>query len=294
MKQTDYIVIQANMVNDLKLSGNRLIIYALIHGFCKDGTHEFFGSINYICEWTNLSRNTVISALKSLVDDKLITKREYQENNVKFCAYSIGSAKIAPVVQNTDKGSANSALGGSAKIAPNNNNSNDKIKDKEEKELKEKFAAFVFSYKKAGGKVRGVETEFSDFTKRHKDWKQIIPYLEMALQREIKARNQAKVNKQFYPEMKMLQTYLGKQRAWELYVTIGENIKEEEYTPSGNYSLAWDDASNAYMYIGYYYDGMDLADGYTDDTRPNGAKVILNNARGTIIWNREIKKWLRN
>lgn len=167
---------------------------------------------------------------------------------------------------------------------------NKQNKDKE-KELKEKFSAFVFSYKKAGGKVRGVETEFNDFTKRHKDWKQVIPYLEMALQREIKARNTAKLNKHFFPEMKMLQTYLGKQRAWELYVTIGEKIESEVYTPSGNYSLMWDEPSNAYMYIGYYYDGMEVADGYTNDNRPNGAKIILNNARGTIIWNSQTKKW---
>lgn len=172
-----------------------------------------------------------------------------------------------------------------------NNTSNNNITNNKEKELKEKFANFVFSYKKAGGFVRGVETEFNDFTKRHKDWEQVIPYLEMALQREIKARNTAKLNKHFFPEMKMLQTYLGKQRAWELYVTIGEKIESEVYTPSGNFSLMWDEPSNAYMYIGYYYDGMEVADGYTSDNRPNGAKIILNNARGTIIWNSLTKKW---
>lgn len=104
MKRSDFILIQAPMVTDLKLSGNRLIIYALIHGFCKDGEHEFKGSINYICEWTNITRNTVISTLKSLVDDGLISKREYSANNVKFCAYSIvvGSAKTAPQKDNNN------------------------------------------------------------------------------------------------------------------------------------------------------------------------------------------------
>lgn len=122
MKDTDYIVIQAQMVTELGLSGNRLLIYALIHGFSKDGVHEFRGSINYICEWTNLTRNTVISVLKSLVDDGLITKREYIENNVKFCAYQIrGSAKIALPVQSTTSKREDTTNLGSAKIAPNNN-----------------------------------------------------------------------------------------------------------------------------------------------------------------------------
>lgn len=122
MNRSDYIVIQAPMVTDLKLSGNKLIVYALIHGFCKDGKHEFIGSINYICEWTNLTRNTVISTLKALVLEGLLLKREYEVNNVKCCAYSLGgSAKIAPVVQNLQNGGAENDDCGSAKNAPNNN-----------------------------------------------------------------------------------------------------------------------------------------------------------------------------
>ena len=122
MKDTDYIVIQAPMVSDLKLSGNRLIIYALIHGFCKDGEHKFNGSINYICDWTNLTRNTVIATLKSLVKDGLILRQEQNINNVKFCSYTIGSAKIAPVVQKECECGAKNDIGSSAKITPNNIN----------------------------------------------------------------------------------------------------------------------------------------------------------------------------
>lgn len=152
MKETDYIVIQAPMVTDLKLSGNKLIVFALIHGYCKDGVHEFNGSINYICEWTNLTRNTVIATLKALVDDDLIRKHEYTANNVKLCTYTLGgSAKIAPVVQSSidlDKdgsvknalGSAEIALGGSAKIAPNNivTNIDNNISSEKENIIKKK------------------------------------------------------------------------------------------------------------------------------------------------------------
>ena len=110
MNYDDYFVVQARMVVELGLSGNRLLVYALIHGFCKDGNNEFTGSINYLCEWTNLSRNTVISTLKSLVDDKLLNKREYIVNGVKYCAYSMGDCvKLPPLGQ---------VLGGSAKNAP--------------------------------------------------------------------------------------------------------------------------------------------------------------------------------
>ena len=138
MNYDDYFVVQAKMVIELGLSGNRLLVYALIHGFCKDGNNEFTGSLNYLCEWTNLSRNTVISTLKSLVDDKLLNKREYVVNGVKCCAYSMGdcgklppsiydlrgSAKNAPPVQKVEQGSA--------KTSPNNirdNNIDKRIED---------------------------------------------------------------------------------------------------------------------------------------------------------------------
>ena len=138
MNYDDYFVVQARMVVELGLSGNRLLVYALIHGFCKDGNNEFTGSINYLCEWTNLSRNTVMSILKSLVDDKLLNKREYIVNGVKYCAYSMGdcgklpslgrfwggSAKNAPPVQKEEQGSE--------KTSPNNirdNNIDKRIED---------------------------------------------------------------------------------------------------------------------------------------------------------------------
>ena len=110
------------MVSDLNLSGNRLIIYAIIHGFSRDFVHEFNGSINYLCKWTNLSKNTVLATLKSLIDDGLIAKREYEINNVKFCSYKIctSGAEIAPPSQKLNGGSAEIALGGSAEIAPHN------------------------------------------------------------------------------------------------------------------------------------------------------------------------------
>ena len=152
MNKNDYIHIQAFMVSDLKLSGNRLIIYALIHGYCKDGIHEFICSLKYLCEWTNLSRNTVISVLKSLVDEGLIIKREFTVNNVKSCAYRLGSAEIAPLVQKLD--------GGSAKTAPNNinNNINKEIDTNVSKESNENFVERMYKLYPTKCPVRNITT----------------------------------------------------------------------------------------------------------------------------------------
>lgn len=173
-------------------------------------------------------------------------------------------------------------------------NNNSKIEDKKQediKELKEKFASFVKKYKKAGGRVRGVDTEFNDFAKRHKDWKEIIPYLDIALEKEIKERESARIGRKFYPEMKNLQTYLGKQRAWEVYVTIGEDLSNE-YMPSGH-NVYYDELRGFYYYTGFYMRSNDIMDGYTDEERPDGAKLCLNNARGVIQWNANNKEWIK-
>lgn len=127
MRQGDYIVILAPMVSELKLSGNNLIIFALIYGFTKDGFHKFEGSIDYICKWTNISRPTVISCLKVLVDCGYLNKEETTINNVKHCSYTTnydkligGSKEICLPVKKLNLGSK--------ETLPNiyNNNDNDK------------------------------------------------------------------------------------------------------------------------------------------------------------------------
>jgi len=65
------------------------------------------------------------------------------------------------------------------------------------------------------------------------------------------------------------------------------------YMPSGNFSITWDDTLKAYLYIGYYSDYAVIPDGYTDDNRPDGATIVLNNGRGTIVWSSKARQWKR-
>lgn len=62
------------------------------------------------------------------------------------------------------------------------------------------------------------------------------------------------------------------------------------YTPICEGSLSWNDYYKCYLYVGFW-DGHFMPDGYTDENRPDGASVMLNNGRGTIVWNKEQKKW---
>lgn len=104
----NYINIQGWMCSKLKLSGNELLIYALIYGFSQDGISEFRGSRSYICKWFNISLPTVDKALNSLVEKNLITKREEIINNVKYNCYKVilqGSKEsLQGVVKNLYRG----------------------------------------------------------------------------------------------------------------------------------------------------------------------------------------------
>lgn len=89
IKNENYIQIQGWMINDLKLSGNELMTYALIYGFSQDGESKFTGSINYVCSWLNCTRPTASKALAGLVEKKLISKTVVSVNNVHFNQYQI-------------------------------------------------------------------------------------------------------------------------------------------------------------------------------------------------------------
>lgn len=83
----NYILIQGWMVNELKLKGNELLIYAIIYGFSQTENQLYSGSLQYLADWTNSSKQGVILNLKSLISKGLIVKNEKIINGVKFCEY---------------------------------------------------------------------------------------------------------------------------------------------------------------------------------------------------------------
>jgi hypothetical protein len=123
MKDSNYIVIQGWMVNRLKLSGNELMVYAVIHGFSQDGKSGYEGGGQYLCASCGVSRRALTDILNSLVVKKKYLLKEYFfKNNVEYCRYKsnpeffskedkIGQ-KIEPENENLPaEGMANSAMG---------------------------------------------------------------------------------------------------------------------------------------------------------------------------------------
>lgn len=110
----NFITIQGWMLR-LGIKGNELIAYALVYCFSQDNNSMFNGSLTYIQEWLQSSRNTAISTMKALEEKGLIIKKQEEHNRVITNYYvavvpaNDGSAKNELPVQNLSEGSANSA-----------------------------------------------------------------------------------------------------------------------------------------------------------------------------------------
>ena len=173
-----YINIQSWMVKKLGLKSNELIIYALIHGFSQDGRSYFYGSIKYIMESTNLSKETVLTVLQSLVRKNLIVKKDvknYQAFDLKknsqgsqhFCLYytaasreknsvsqesvpaseeeNHGSRNLTRRVKNSDPHGSRNLTGTGQEFRPNNlldNKFDTATSEKTEKENSERKKKF--------------------------------------------------------------------------------------------------------------------------------------------------------
>ena len=77
------------MVSDLKLKGAELTTFAIIYSFSQDGVSWFSGSLSYIADFIGVSKQTVITNLKKLIDKGFVVKRERLVNNVQMNDYKV-------------------------------------------------------------------------------------------------------------------------------------------------------------------------------------------------------------
>lgn len=123
VKDENYFQVSGFMVNRLRLKGVALNVYAIIYGFSQDGETEFTGSLQYLCDFCGgVSKPTIISALKELVKNDYILKREEIINGVQFNRYKAN----LPLLKKFNGGNENNCCevvknfnGGSKETLPN-------------------------------------------------------------------------------------------------------------------------------------------------------------------------------
>jgi hypothetical protein len=96
---------------------------------------------------------------------------------------------------------------------------------KEENTLQNFLLIFDEFRKKYPGTKKGNATEFENFKKKHKDWKEVLPTLSSVIDNQIRAKEIRRQNGAFVPEWKNLQTWIN-QRCWE--EEYGESLSDFE------------------------------------------------------------------
>ena len=84
---TNYFVVQAFMVNELNLKSNERDVFAIIYGFSQTEANAYTGGLQYLMDWTNSSKQSVVNWLKSLESKGYIERIERNVRGVKFFDY---------------------------------------------------------------------------------------------------------------------------------------------------------------------------------------------------------------
>lgn len=287
------------------MNKNYLMMFLLVNANFKS---ERFEKIivergQYIFSYDGLSRDcgmplqTLRTTLKDLVETNQITIKSTRKwSLLTICEYDswqnlydetntqVVTQTGTQVVTQMDNNIINKEIDNKESKDIKEEESNDSKKKEPESELEKQFEAFRRKYKEYGGSARGFSTEIENLKKKHKDWKDVIPMLAFALENENKAREDAKRMGEFFPQMKNLQTYIN-QRSWEAYSDGYENYDPDAYHPDG---FPYDADFDAYRFCDYI-PNHDLLDGYTDDNRPDGARIV---EQITVwVWSREQRRW---
>lgn len=124
IKDENYVIIQGWMLNRLGLKNNELNIYAVIYGFSQTDDTEYSGSLQYLADWCNCTKQGVMKCLHSLLEKGYIFKTETIKNKLKFCSYRVNLSLLNKVTTSKQSltGSKQSLIGGVKQSLTNNIN----------------------------------------------------------------------------------------------------------------------------------------------------------------------------
>lgn len=270
-----YQVIPRELIFDNTLSDRARFVYCYMAS--KPNNWEFF--MTPMAKEIGYSVDTLRKYINELIESGWLIKGE-QKNDGLFGAvtYTLNSTKISdtekirygemPTQHNRD----------------NRQNTDSKHKEEIDKSISKKDELFEEcwkAYRRKGSKANA-KPYWKKLTEEEKN--RVLPHIK------------AYVSVRDIAFQKDFERYL-KDKIFETVVVKGKDIvydpsqgTESEYRPYGNLSLMFSEKYQCYIYIGYY-DGT-LIDGYTDDERPDGATVMLNSGRGTIVWSKSEKRWI--
>ena len=88
----NYYITYQWMIDDLKLKGSDLAVYALIFGFTIGQRGKFYGTLNYLAKRIGVDKDTAFNSInrllaKSYNGGSIIKKETEIINGTKYCYY---------------------------------------------------------------------------------------------------------------------------------------------------------------------------------------------------------------
>ena len=163
---------------------------------------------------------------------------------------------------------------------PNTKDTDNKEKNKEEEINKELFEQCWIAYRRKGKKGKSLPY-WKKLTESEKQM--VLPHIKAYVtSRELQYQQDFE---RYLRDKTFTTIVFSKNKV--IYDPTKNN--DATYTPICDGALSWSDYLNCYVYVGMFYGHV--SDGYTDENRPNGARIMLGNGGGYIIWDSETKKW---
>lgn len=230
---------------ELGCSGLAVYDYILCEVYRVRGCYlEFDENVNFdIAEYLQESEEFITKVLESCFKIGLfdlgmyekysvITSRSIQERYIQMSMWSKRKSRSIPDLYDLINPATEKVVTRSEEVPEEvveipEENSNPPEKT-EKNAIKDEFELFRKRYP---GTKRGLDTEFENFKKKHKDYKEVVSLLAPALEALITWREQKKMVGQFVPEYANLSTWIN-QRRWEVElekITLnGTNRKDSE------------------------------------------------------------------
>ena len=182
-------------------------------------------SIGQFQKLTGINKRNILRAIKQLIKKNLVIKKntipstygpqkDYEKWQGVVSIQTLGGSVY------TDRGgvSIQTPKGVSIQTPTKEKKENVQIPPLPPKQvggiLTQEQQLFEKARKEYPGTKRGLKTEFDNFKKKHKDWKQVIALLSPAIEKQILLKTRLKEQNKFVPEWKHFQTWIN-QRCWE-------------------------------------------------------------------------------
>lgn len=270
-----YNSVPRELVFDNSLSDRARFVY--IYMACKPEGWEFF--LEPMSKEIGYSKDTLRKYITELVEHGWLIKGSQTTEKGTFSA--VEYTLVATKMSDTE------IYRHGETQTQDNIDEKDKIK-KEEKALKKKKIVELFdkcwiAYDRKGQKKVALERWMNLTDDEREKAEKHIPFY-------VKS-NERKYLKDFerYLSHRTFESVVEDNKTGQILYDPERESGQMGYAPHCGGALNWNEHFNCYIYMGMFL-GF-IPDGYTDETRPNGARIMLNNGRGTITWNSNTKQW---